>query len=73
MCAIKIYIEADPSVVQHELNHSAAIDETYKAIGDIRQKMIDSSIEARKRTQAVLTTKQQEKLRAYREQDRWGW
>ena len=52
---------------------SAAIDDTYKAIGDIRQKMIDSSIDARKRMQAVLTSKQQEKLRAYREQDRWGW
>jgi Spy/CpxP family protein refolding chaperone len=52
---------------------SAAIDETYKAIGDIRQKMIDSSIDARKRMQAILTSKQQEKLRAYREQDQWDW
>lgn len=52
---------------------SAAIDDTYKTIGDLRQKMIDSSVEAHKRMEAVLTAKQLEKLRAYREQDRWGW
>lgn len=52
---------------------SAAIDDTYKSIGDLRQKMIDSSIEARKRMEAVLTSKQIDKLRAYRDQDRWDW
>lgn len=52
---------------------SAAIDDTYKSIGDLRQKMIDSSIDARKRMEAVLTSKQIDKLRAYRDQERWGW
>lgn len=52
---------------------SAAIDDTYKTIGELRQKMIDSSVEAHKRMEAVLTSKQLEKLRTYREQDRWGW
>lgn len=52
---------------------SAAIDDTYKTIGDLRQKMIDSSVEAHKRMEAVLTSKQREQLRTYREQDRWGW
>ena len=52
---------------------SAAIDEAYKSIGELRQKMYDSSISARKRIEAVLTSKQLEKLRAYREQDGAGW
>ena len=52
---------------------AAAIDSTYQAIGDLRQKMIDSSRDARKRMEAVLTNKQREKLRTYREQDGWSW
>ena len=53
---------------------TAAIDETYKSIGDLRQKMIDSSNDARKRMEAVLTSKQLDKLRAYRAQDdQWSW
>ncbi|PMS21669.1 hypothetical protein C0Z18_07410 [Trinickia dabaoshanensis] len=52
---------------------SAAIDETYKSIGEMRQKMVDSSVSARKRMEAVLTSKQLEKLRTYRQQDNWGW
>jgi Spy/CpxP family protein refolding chaperone len=52
---------------------SAAIDETYKSIGDLRQKMYDSSVSARKRMEAVLTSKQLEKLRTYREQDGSDW
>lgn len=50
---------------------AAAIDDTYQAIGDLRQKMFDSSRDARKRMEAVLTTKQKDKLRTYREQDGW--
>lgn len=52
---------------------SAAIDETYKSIGDLRQKMLDSSVSARKRMEAVLTSKQLEKLRTYREQNGALW
>lgn len=52
---------------------SAAIDETYKSIGDLRQKMYDSSVSARKRMEAVLTSKQLEKLRTYREQAGSDW
>jgi Spy/CpxP family protein refolding chaperone len=47
---------------------NAAIDETHKAIRALRQKMIDSSIDARKRVEAVLTRKQSEKLRTYENQ-----
>lgn len=44
------------------------------AFGDLRQKMIDSSNDARKRMEAVLTSKQLDKLRAYRAQDdQWSW
>ncbi len=42
-----------------------AIDETYKAIGNLHQQMYDSSVDARKRIEAVLTKEQQEKLRGY--------
>ena len=42
---------------------SAAIDETYKSISDLRQKMYDSSVSARKRMEAVLTSQQLQKLR----------
>ncbi len=53
---------------------AAAIDDTYKSIGELRQKMIDSSNDARKHMEAVLTSKQLDKLRAYRAQDdQWGW
>ncbi|BCG04659.1 hypothetical protein PPGU19_092270 (plasmid) [Paraburkholderia sp. PGU19] len=47
---------------------SAEITKTYKAIDAIRQKMFDSSIDARKRIEALLTAQQQEKLRSYRSQ-----
>ncbi|MGG1948096.1 Spy/CpxP family protein refolding chaperone [Trinickia sp. NRRL B-1857] len=52
---------------------SAAIDETYKSIGELRQKMVDNSVSARKRMEAVLTSKQLEKLRTYREEDGFDW
>ncbi|AHI64907.1 Spy/CpxP family protein refolding chaperone [Burkholderia thailandensis] len=53
---------------------SAAIDETSKAIGSLRQKMIDSSVDARKKMEAVLTSKQLDKLRAYEKQaNDMGW
>jgi len=52
----------------------AAIDETHKAIGALRQKMTDASLDARKRVEAVLTRKQLDKLRAYENQaDEFGW
>ncbi|HUW50607.1 MAG TPA: periplasmic heavy metal sensor [Sulfuricella sp.] len=44
---------------------TAAIDSTYKAIGQMQQQMYDSSINAQKRIEAVLTKEQQEKLKSY--------
>jgi len=44
---------------------SAAIDAANKDIGKLQQKMYDSSVEAQKRMEAVLTKEQQEKLRTY--------
>lgn len=44
---------------------SAAIDAVNKDIGTLQQKMYDSSVEAQKRMEAVLTKSQQEKLRTY--------
>lgn len=53
---------------------SAAIDSTYKTIDGIRQQMLSSSADARKRIEAVLTKEQLEKLRTYRsQQDELGW
>ncbi|AIO68056.1 Spy/CpxP family protein refolding chaperone [Burkholderia oklahomensis] len=53
---------------------NAAIGETSKAIGSLRQKMIDSSLDARKKMEAVLTSKQLDKLRTYEKQaDELGW
>lgn len=53
---------------------SAAIDSTSKTIDGVRQKMIGSSTDARKRIEAVLTKKQLEQLRTYqRGQDELGW
>jgi len=43
----------------------AAIDAAYKDIGKLQQRMYDSSVEAQKRMEAVLTKEQQEKLRTY--------
>lgn len=43
----------------------AAIDQANKALGKLQQKMYDSSVEAQKRMEAVLTKEQQEKLRTY--------
>jgi len=43
----------------------AEIDSAYKEIGKLQQKMYDSSVEAQKRMEAVLTKEQQEKLRTY--------
>ena len=43
----------------------AAIDAAYKEFGKLQQKMYDSSVEAQKRMEAVLTKEQQEKLRTY--------
>jgi len=42
---------------------SAAIDATYKEVGQLQQKMYNASVEAHKRMEAVLTKEQQEKLR----------
>jgi Spy/CpxP family protein refolding chaperone len=44
---------------------NAAIDAAYKEFGKLQQKMYDSSVEAQKRMEAVLTKEQQEKLRTY--------
>ncbi|MBZ0094405.1 MAG: periplasmic heavy metal sensor, partial [Sulfuricella sp.] len=44
---------------------AAAIDEAYKAFGKLQQQIYDSSVEAQKRMEAVLTKEQQEKLRNY--------
>lgn len=44
---------------------AAAIDEAYKAFGKLQQQMYDTSVEAQKRMEAVLTQEQQEKLRNY--------
>lgn len=44
---------------------STAIDAAYKEIGKLQQKMYESSVEAQKRMEAVLTKEQQEKLRTY--------
>ncbi len=43
----------------------AAIDRAYKDFGKLQQQMYDSSVEAQKRMEAVLTKEQQEKLRTY--------
>jgi Spy/CpxP family protein refolding chaperone len=43
----------------------AAIDAAYKDIGKLQQRMYDSSVEAHKRMEAVLTKEQHEKLRTY--------
>jgi Spy/CpxP family protein refolding chaperone len=43
----------------------AAIDAAYKEFGKLHQSMYDSSVEAHKRMEAVLTKEQQEKLRSY--------
>ena len=43
----------------------AAIDAAYKEFGKLHQKMYESSVEAHKRMEAVLTKEQQEKLRTY--------
>ncbi|MBF3439865.1 Spy/CpxP family protein refolding chaperone [Burkholderia pseudomallei] len=52
----------------------AAIDETSRAIGSLRQKMIDASVDTRKKMEAVLTSKQLDKLRAYEKQaDDMSW
>lgn len=53
---------------------TAAIDSTYKAIDGMRQQMIDSSADARKRIEAVLTKKQLDQLRTLQnQQDQLGW
>jgi Spy/CpxP family protein refolding chaperone len=53
---------------------NAAIDSTYQAIEGMRQQMIDSSAEAHKRIEAVLTKKQLEQLRTLQnQQDQLGW
>lgn len=49
---------------------SAAIDKAYKKLGQIQQKMYETSVEAQKRMEANLTKEQQEKLRKY---SRRGW
>jgi len=63
----------DQRVTLRDFSHApkrdnAAIDETHKAIDALRQKMIDSSIDARERVEAVLTRKQLDKLRTYENQ-----
>lgn len=44
----------------------AAIDDAYKTYGKLRQQMYDSSVEAQKQIEAVLTKEQQDKLSSYR-------
>jgi Spy/CpxP family protein refolding chaperone len=44
---------------------SAAIDEAYKKIGTLRQQMYDSSVDAHKRMESVLTKEQQDTLHKY--------
>jgi Spy/CpxP family protein refolding chaperone len=44
---------------------NAAIDKTYKAFGKLQQQMYDTSVDAQKRMEAVLTKEQQEKLHNY--------
>lgn len=49
---------------------SAAIDKAYKKLGEMQQKMYESSVEAQKRMETILTKEQQEKLRKF---SRRGW
>jgi len=44
---------------------SAAIDNAYKAIGKLQQQMYESSVDAQKRVDAILTKEQREKMRSY--------
>jgi|GEM_PF-1158111 len=43
----------------------AAIDQAYKAFGSLQQQMYNTSVDAQKRIEAILTPEQQEKLRNY--------
>jgi Spy/CpxP family protein refolding chaperone len=43
----------------------AAIGEAYKSMGQLRQQIYDSSVDAQKRIDAVLTKEQKEQLRNY--------
>ena len=43
--------------------NDAAIDSAYKEIGKLQQRMYDTSVQAQKRMEAILTKAQQEKLR----------
>lgn len=53
---------------------TAAIGDTYKAMGKLRQQMYDSSVAAHKRIEAVLTKEQQEKFQNYwRNGEAAGW
>jgi Spy/CpxP family protein refolding chaperone len=49
---------------------SAAIDKAYKKLGQLQQKMYETSVEAQKRIEENLTKEQQEKLRKF---SRRGW
>lgn len=49
---------------------AAAIDKAYKNLGQMQQKMYETSVDAQKRMEAILTKEQQEKLRTY---SRRGW
>jgi len=49
---------------------AAAIDKTYKKLGELQQKMYETSVEAQKKIEDLLTKEQQEKLRKY---SRIGW
>lgn len=49
---------------------SAAIDKAYKKLGQLQQKMYETSLEAQKRIEANLTKEQQEKIRKF---SRRGW
>lgn len=53
---------------------NAAIDSAYKAIDSMRQQLIDSSADAHKKIEAVLTKKQLEQLRTLQKQQyQLGW
>ncbi|WP_454754781.1 Spy/CpxP family protein refolding chaperone [Cupriavidus necator] len=43
----------------------SAIDDAYKAIGKLREKIYDSSVDAHKRMESVLTKEQQQTLHSY--------
>lgn len=53
--------------------NTAAISDEYRKIGELRRHMLESSVEAQKRIDAVLTKDQRDKLRSFDcEVAKWG-